>query len=137
MSERGVRFIRKHGRIIPIRSKKSVPFLKSSETKIDVAAGATGGLTASLFFKRKKFIGKVGLISLGVGVGTTLSRFSKRKKNKGWVARDIGGGLLKTASAVSGGVVGTLALVGLHKLKLRKFVKPSRNTIRKVKGFLQ
>ena len=120
MSEKkgGVRFIRKGGRIIPIRSKKASKGGMSRELKIDIATGAALGAATTLFHKRTRFRAVVGLASMVLGAGTTYSRFKNRKTRARAVVDDFGGLWAKGAAGIA---AAGLSRVGLGKLA--KFAK--------------
>lgn len=112
-----MKFIRKNGRIIPIKEKA----MEKELTKSDVKVGLGTGLVKGMFWKRQGFGQFANLASLGHGAGTTFKRV-KSHENKGRaVWEDVKSSLLKSVAHGAGYVVGAGAALKLsHLSKLRK-----------------
>lgn len=85
-----MRFIRRNGRIIPIREQK-----EKSMTKQDIKTGFAAGLTNALFFKRETVRGVAGLASFVQGSSTTIKRVKLHGAKKG-IWEDIKSSALKS-----------------------------------------
>lgn len=111
-----MRFIRKNGRIIPIREK--------SLTKQDAATGFAAGLASSLMFKRKSVVVGANLASAGQGISTTFHRFKLHKSKSTAFWEDTKSSFMKAGANIAGQATGLGALVVLNKLaKIRKIQK--------------
>lgn len=112
-----MKFIRKGGRIIPIREKgESVDNFEKRMTKTDIKTGLGTGLVAGHFQGKPKVrLAMVAVSSLS-GLRTTVARVKEHGVSKGlW--EDFKSSLLKTGASAVGGAVGGVSLVGTRKLR--------------------
>ena len=113
-----MRFIKKNGRIIPIREK--------SLTKQDAATGFSAGLASSLMFKKKSAVIGANLASAGQGISTTSQRFKLHNSKSTALWEDTKSSFIKLGANIAGQATGFGALVVLNKLaKIRKIQKVS------------
>lgn len=125
-----MKFIRKNGRVIPIKakgSKEPVKQVRQKADKQDFLTGLGHGLTTSLFHKRFGVKVASSLLSIGSGVQTSRDRFKSEKTTGSAVLQDIKGSFIKSGGALAGMAVGFGSLVGLNKLK--KLGKLGRSSI--------
>lgn len=132
-----MKFIRKNGRIIPIREKgEKAENYEQRLTRSDVKMGLASGLAQSLFFKRTSVQLAAGLGSIAHGGATSVKRYQNNGVIKAaW--EDTKSSYLKSIATLGGGLAGFGALAGLNKLnKLRKTVKLGKKAKKAFKGKL-
>lgn len=112
-----MKFIRKGGRIIPIREKgESSDNFEKRMTKTDIGTGLGVGLGAGHFRGKPKVRAVLAGFSALSGLRTTVARVKEHGVSKGlW--EDFKSSLLKTGAGGVGGAVGGLSLVGTRKLR--------------------
>lgn len=126
-----MKFIRKHGRVIPIREKgESKEKFESRLTKQDAASGAFVGLMSGHFKKRKGVVALMRLASVMQGATTTIARVREHGVAKGlW--EDFKSSMLKTGAGAIGGAVGGMSLSATHiaSPSIRKVSKATGRSI--------
>lgn len=119
-----MRFIRKNGRIIPIKEK-----YPSNKEKINLAIDATQGVVEGVvargFWNNKSLVKKVAGFSIGTDIATMALR-AKQSKSFGQFLKNEAGGYAVGYAGNAVGFFGTHALIGLAKrYKLAKMAKAS------------
>lgn len=105
-----VRFIRKNGRIIPLRGsdKKKT----SAANKIDAISGAAKGFVGVGFHKTMAKSKKFAAFNVGTGAITSALRFSRDKTSlSDDIGSDVAGSLVKFSTGLAGGMA-ALSLIG-------------------------
>lgn len=126
-----MRFIRKNGKIIPIREKgerkaiqgklQKQDQIERKLTRQDTAVGFASGLTRALFFKKKVPQIVIGAGSAAHGLSTTIKRFKTHDRTDKAAWEDLKSTFMKAGASIAGQVTGAVSLVGLNKLnKIRK-----------------
>jgi hypothetical protein len=138
------RFIRKNGRIIPIKGKKKDKKEKKkpmSLAKVDALTGAAAGAGTVGFIKSPKVSSVFAGASLASGAYTAYKRFYDPNRTIGDKIKDeIGGSLAKSFSGLAGGALAGIALFKYNKGKaikdsLKKASKAAaRRAAKKSKG---
>ena len=132
-----MKFIRKNGRIIPVREKgESSDKFESRMTKTDVKTGAAVGAASVLAFKRPKFRAALAIGSAAFGLRTTVARIKEHGLVKGaW--EDTKSSLLKMGAGIAGGVAAGGTLGYLNFLNKARKAKKSSVPIIKIAGLLK
>lgn len=112
-----MKFIRKGGRIIPIREKgETSEGFEKRMTRADVGTGLGLGLGGGHFQGKPKVRAVLAGFSALSGLRTTVARIKEHGVTKGlW--EDVKSSALKIVAGGAGGAVGGLSLVGTRKLR--------------------
>lgn len=110
-----MKFIRKNGRVIPIKEKSDKVNLA-----IDVSTDFTGGVLAGGFFKRKKAIAAMAVADLGAGLYTLARRANDAKSFGEFAKKELTGKVLGYGAAIAGFYGSRKLLIGLQKIARNK-----------------
>ena len=110
-----MKFIRKHGRVIPIKEKS-----EKVNLAIDVGTDFAGGVLAGGFFKRKKAIAAMAVADLGAGLYTLGKRAKDARSFGEFAKKELTGKVLGYGAAIGGFYASRKLLIGLQKIQKAK-----------------